>query len=140
MNLTRNKDWQDRLDALVLVRLRAPFAWGGHDCVLFAADAVLAMTGTDPAAAWRGQWTSAREAFRLLRPLGGLAAAAAGAGLPEVPPRMAQRGDVVLLRAPGRAGSMRGALGVCLGERIAAPGGRGLVMAGLGEGVRAWRV
>jgi hypothetical protein len=140
MTLTRRTDWQARLDAVVVQRLRMPFAWGANDCATFAADAVLAMTDVDLLEGPRGQWTSARQAFRILQPLGGLAGAVRAHGLQEVGPRLARRGDLVLLRAPGRERSMRGAMGICLGERIAAPGMRGLVMASLGEGVTAWRV
>jgi len=140
MKLTRHPDWTKRLSALVVERLHLPFAWGPNDCVTFAADAVLAMTGEDAIAAWRGQWSTARQAYRLLQPLGGIGCAASSVGLPEVLPRFAQRGDVVLLRPSGRLSSMRGALGVCLGERIAAPGPRGLTMVPFGEGAAAWRV
>jgi hypothetical protein len=140
MTIARLPDWTQRLSSLVVERLHVPFAWGPNDCVTFAADAVLAMTGHDPIEAWRAQWSTARQAFRTLQPLGGLAGAVRTAGLQEVGPRLARRGDVVLLRPPGREHSMRGALGICLGERIAAPGPRGLVMASLAEGVTAWRV
>lgn len=138
--MTRRPDWQTRLDALVMERMPTPFAWGENDCVTFAADAVLAMTDEDLMVPWRGQWASARQAVRVLRPLGGLAGAVrALARLEEVGARLARRGDVVLVRAPRRAESVRGALGICLGERIAAPGLRGLVLASLQDGVTAWR-
>lgn len=140
MKLARRPDWQQRLTALVVERMTMPFAWGANDCVTFAAQAVLQMTDLPLLPAGVPTWTSARQAFRELRAFGGLAGAVRATGLQEVGPRLAQRGDVVLLRAPGRPGSMRGALGICLGDRIAAPGIRGLTMAGLGEGVTAWRV
>jgi hypothetical protein len=140
MNLTRRPDWQERLTALIVARMTWPFIWGANDCATFAAEAVLQMTGTPLLPAGVPTWSSARQAYRALRPTGGLAQAVRAIGLEEVGPRMARRGDLVLLRAPARSGSMRGALGVCLGERIAAPGLRGLVMTRLSEGVTAWRV
>jgi hypothetical protein len=140
MKLTRRIDWQQRLTALVIERLALPFAWGSNDCVTFAAEAVYLMTDQDPMESWRGQWSNAHQALRVLQQLGGLACAVNAAGLQEVGPRMAQRGDLVLLPAPGRRGAVRYALGVCLGERVAGPGLLGLVMAPLGAGVKAWRV
>ena len=55
--------WRQQLDALIASRMAAPFAWGAHDCCLFAADAVLAQTGEDPAAEFRGTYASAAEAL-----------------------------------------------------------------------------
>lgn len=140
MTNKRLPTWQHELDALVLERRLLPFTWGANDCVTFAAEAVRRMTGEQLAPVATGAWSSARQAYRALQAYGGLAAAVRSTGLQEVGPRFARRGDVVLLRPPGRVRSMRGALGVCLGERIAAPGVSGLVMARLGEGVTAWRI
>lgn len=49
-----------------------PFAWGRHDCALFAADWVLNETGHDPAAAWRGRYRSEAGAARAIEAAGGL--------------------------------------------------------------------
>lgn len=143
--LTRYPDWTQRLTQYVLQAMPAPFVWGQHDCVTFAATGVQVMTGVDLLAALRDDagalpWTTPMEAYRVLQPLGGLEAAVRSAGLVEVPPLMAQRGDVVLVRGPRRKGSMRGAVGLCLGERIAAPAHNSLAMSRLGDGVKAWRV
>lgn len=143
--LTRHPDWPQRLTQYVLQAMPTPFAWGRHDCVTFAADGVRVMTGVDLLAALRDEagalpWTTPMEAYRVLQPLGGLEAAVRSAGLEEVAPRLARRGDVVLVRGPARKGSMRGALGLCLGERIAAPAHNSLAMSTLSEGLKAWRV
>jgi hypothetical protein len=140
MKLTRRTDWQTQLDELVIERRAMPFAWGINDCATFAVEAVLRMTGTSILPTEIGPWATAKQAFRALKPFGGLANAVRASGLCEVGPRFAQRGDLVLVRAPGRPRSLRGALGICLGERIAAPGLHGLVMANLGDGGTAWRV
>jgi hypothetical protein len=140
MKLTRRTDWQTQLDELVIERRTMPFAWGTNDCATFAVEAVLRMTGTSIMPAAVADWATAKQAYRALKLLGGLAEAVRASGLAEVGPRFAQRGDLVLLRAPGRLRSLRGALGICLGERIAAPGLHGLVMATLGDGEAAWRV
>lgn len=49
---------------------RRPFAEGSHDCALFAAGAVQAMTGRDIAAEWRGRYISTRGGLRVLRRAG----------------------------------------------------------------------
>ena len=82
------------------------------DCVLFAADCVLASTGEDPASDVRGSWESGREARALLRRVGGLAAVASSRLGVEIDPSMAQAGDVGLLSWRGRE-----AIAVCDGAQ-----------------------
>jgi hypothetical protein len=68
---------------------------------MLAADVVVALTGQDPAAEWRGTYDTEAGADALLRECGGLAAlaaqVAAAAGIAECPPAFAQRGDVALV-------------------------------------------
>jgi hypothetical protein len=49
-----------------------PFVWGVCDCMLWPADAVLHVTGIDPAADLRGAYDSPRGALALMRARGGL--------------------------------------------------------------------
>lgn len=51
-----------------------PFVWGTHDCVLFGADWIAMQTGTDPAAEYRGRYTSSAEAAKIIGRAGGLLA------------------------------------------------------------------
>lgn len=92
----RLKDWPSRLQAVFSAARARPFAWGEHDCCLQAAAAVQACTGVDLAAPWRGTYSTAAEAARLLQSLGGLRALAARAG-PEIDPAFATAGDVGLV-------------------------------------------
>lgn len=131
---TRPDTARAALDALVSARMRTPFAWGVHDCCLWAADAVLAQTGVDPAAAYRGQYTTALEAARLVERLGGLRAIGAQAG-PEIAPLAAQVGDVGLVSDGERA-----LLGVCAGGCWLAPTAAGLGALPLSAAAVAWRV
>lgn len=95
--MTRLPDWQDRLTALVAHAHRQPFAWGTHDCCLWAADAVLALTGRDPAADLRGRYADATGAMRALRAMGGLLGAGRRAGIALAGPGHARDGDVALV-------------------------------------------
>lgn len=131
----RLPDWEQRLGDFVAQRLSQPFAWGVNDCVLFAADAVQAVTGVDPLPDWRGQWDDMTSAMRAIVRAGGLEAAVQSRGLQQVPPLFAQRGDVVMHRRDGAD-----ALAVCVGGSLAAPSEAGLLFFGLEHGVAAWRV
>jgi hypothetical protein len=131
---TRPQAWRARLDALVHARLREPFAWGVHDCCLFAADAVHAQTGDDPAAKWRGTYSDAQGAARLVQKLGGLAAIAGLVG-DRIPPLTASVGDVGLVHADGRE-----LLAVCMGPNWLCPTAQGLGALPLDAAQMAWRV
>jgi hypothetical protein len=97
--MTRLKDWPSRLAALVAAARARPFEWGTHDCCLWAADAVQALTGRDPAAKWRGTYSTEVGAFRVVLALGGLPVIAALGGT-EIPTALAITGDVGLVRWP----------------------------------------
>jgi hypothetical protein len=80
-----------------------PFSWHRRNCALFAADVVRAMTGHDPAAAWRGH--AGHQRRRALIVSGRMEEAVTQAlGPPLASVREAGRGDIALLRK----GSWRG--------------------------------
>ena len=68
--MTRHAGWQARLAAFLAATAREPFSPGTHDCALFAAQAVLAQTGVDFAADWRGRYSTLRGGMRVLRRAG----------------------------------------------------------------------
>jgi hypothetical protein len=138
--MTRLTDWPERLDRLVEAARHSTFTWGRFDCCLFAADAVSAITGIDPAALWRGTYADARTAARLLARMGGLEATAAGIarhhGWPGVPPAFLGRGDVALVRLEDD----RDALAVCLGAALVLPAQRGLAVLDRTHALSGWRI
>ena len=74
--------------------LSTPFAWGRHDCVLFAAGWVREHTGMDPLADVPA-WSTEREALRAIRDVGGLEAAL-DARFRRIHPNVARDGDLAL--------------------------------------------
>ena len=118
-------NWEARLTAYLSRVAREGFAWGRHDCALFAAGAVEAVTGIDPAAAWRGRYRTLAGGLRLMRKAGHADHLAAARALyPEVPACRALPGDLVIVPGDGAA-----ALGVVQGELayVLRPDGLGLV-------------
>src|ERR1700735_5391711 len=91
-------------------RANEPFAWGAQDCALFAADGVLAITGVDIAADFRGKYDDEASAFAAIKTIAGGSTVEDAAvycatkhGLPEWShPLRAQRGDLVVLEDAGR--------------------------------------
>jgi hypothetical protein len=133
--LKRFEDWPARLDAAIDSARVKPFAWGGHDCALFAADVVLAITGKDFGAQWRGSYHSAAQAMRRLRPHGGLPGLVTKVLGDPVKTEQAMRGDVVLM-----CGEQGPTLGICLGANCAFTGLEGLVFVTLRECEQVWHV
>ncbi|MFQ5783616.1 MAG: hypothetical protein ACE5H8_02180 [Alphaproteobacteria bacterium] len=136
--MKRRVDWPERLARTVRAAQGRRFAWGGHDCALFVCDCILAMTGCDPAARFRGRYRTARGAARALRRIAGVATLDALAtrllGAP-VPVATAKRGDIVLLDTDDGP-----ALGVVIGARAAFTSPRGLAFVPVSAPRRAWRV
>lgn len=92
----RNDDWEACLNAYVEAVAGDDYAYGVHDCGLFCAGAVEAMTGVDHAAAFRGAYDDAVSAAKVLRAKGkGTLIATVASLFDEKPPAFAQRGDIV---------------------------------------------
>ena len=105
--LTRREDWPMRLSAFLTERAAMPFIWGQNDCMMLAADAVLALTDTDLAADLRGTYDTAE--------LAGDEMAGFGTSVEDIldarlgiskPLANAMRGDIV---------TFEGADGICAG-------------------------
>ena len=63
-------DWEARLSAYISKVASSPFEYGVHDCALFAAGAVDAVAGFDPAAPWRGHYSTEAGGLKLVRRAG----------------------------------------------------------------------
>lgn len=134
--MRRYEDWPKRLAAAIEAARERPFRWGEHDCALFAASVVEAITGVDPAVQWRGRFDSRAKAAHYLAERGGLGTvvtAALGAPLPYV--TLAQRGDVVMVDTEEGP-----ALGVCNGAHAACAGPEGLALVPMPAWRLAWKV
>lgn len=106
--MMRLPDWEERLSAYVASVRRRPFAWGEHDCILFAAAAAEAVTGEDVAAGYRGKYRDKAGAAAILQAQGaGTLLATVDATLPRRKPALARRGDWVWYL---------GAVGLCMGR------------------------
>jgi len=116
--MTRFDDWDVRLANAIDGWQTAPFRWGHHDCAMFAARCVAAITGVDPAAAYRETYADEAGAERVLTEVGGLDAALRARFGEPVPILCARRGDL-LYRVDGNGGEM---VAVCFGRVGLVPG------------------
>ncbi len=140
--MNRFPDWPERLHAEIEAAHERPFSWGRHDCALFAADVVRAVTGEDIAAWFRGRYKTRRGAYGALKRFagGGLEQAmdkqAVARGMAAIRPALAQRGDMVLVDTPEGP-----ALAICVGRfaaQVAESGG--VAFADMSLARRAWAV
>ena len=143
-------NWPRLLADFVGSRRDEPWSWGGHDCALFAADAVKAISGVDHAAIFRGGYSSASGALEALLDYlddeepggeGPLEAAIAGimnaAGVAEIEPENAGRGATALIAVENRA--FNRATGVVIGGGLVAlASDPGVVFRPIGDATRAW--
>ena len=129
-------NWHARLAAYLAACRARPFAYGEHDCALFAAGAVQAMKGVDPALEWRGRYTTQRGGLRVLRRAGFRDhIEAVAAQFPEIPVSSALPGDLAAI------GTEDGpALGVVQGAAIYVLGPGGLGLMPRSAATRAFRV
>lgn len=91
----RLDDWPERLSAMIEAsRAQPAIVYGAHDCCTHAADGVLALTGRDIAAGWRGRYATPDEGLALAgaKTLRGLASRF----FKPVAPALAWRGDLAL--------------------------------------------
>lgn len=90
---------EDAIAAALARWHREPFARGSTDCDMLVADYVIALTGRDPAAAWRGRYDNDDGAEAFIAAAGGnlnlVAAGMASIGLAPVSEPL--RGDVVVI-------------------------------------------
>ncbi len=136
--IKRLPNWPELLAGKIDDARQQPFVWGENDCCLFAAHCVEIMTGIDLVGDYRSYKTKA-EALRMLKKYGGVAGVAEAIAkkheIPEIPPLIAQRGDVCLFDI-----GSGDTLGVIAGEHIFAPGQDGLIGFPLQQAVCAWRI
>ena len=135
--MARTPNWPLRLTTYLEAARDLPFAWGRHDCATWAFDLRRDLTGgEDVAALWRGRYSTALGAQRVMRKLGWSDLEAMGRdllGTPLATPLLAQRGDLVL-------GGEDPAFGVCAGARAVFISPAGLVQLPLARCALAWRV
>lgn len=136
--IQRRENWPEAFASALSHAQSKPFVWGENDCCLFACNCIEAITGTDLARTFRG-YTTRDEAMAFIAGYGGLYQLAATIcrehGVPEMPPLQARRGDVVLFE-----GGEGGTLGICIGDKIVAPGDNGLVGYPILKALHAWRI
>jgi hypothetical protein len=129
--MSRLIDWSPRLTAVFVAARGRTFVYGEHDCCIFAADCVLAVTGRDVAADWRGRYATWDGGMRLAKARS--VATLARRLFKPVMPSMAWRGDIAAVRL-GRKD-----FGLMVFDGAYLRGGAGTIAA-RSEALKAWRV
>lgn len=87
--------WEDALVNYIAIKRHEPFEYGVNDCCLFAAGAVIEVTGEDPMAEFRGKYDSLKGSLKVIKEIGaGTLEATLDGKFPEVGIGHAQRGDL----------------------------------------------
>lgn len=135
--MSRVPNWSTKLFDFVADPINQTFVWGSNDCVLFAANTVLAITGVDHLFDLRGSWHDEFSAMRQLRAHGGLyEAVRSRMGEPLANPNFVQRGDIAMI--PGERGAL---LAVSVGDHYVMPSAaHGLVRVRPASIITVWAV
>jgi len=129
--------WAEAMYAAIDAASERKFAWGSHDCCLFAADILLAMTGTDYAEPVRG-YTTQEEAQAIIDGYGEMeimVTALVGLDALEAKGKNVRRGDLVLMTK-----ELGDTMGVCIGANSVFVDHRGIAMCRTASCRLAWRI
>lgn len=106
--MTRRSTWEADLSAYIASVRDSRFEWGALDCAMFAAGAVIAITGVDPVEVYRGKYSTELGAAKALKKYGtGDLKSTLDSMFEARPIGRLQRGDLVW------SGD---AVGVCVGD------------------------
>jgi len=135
--LVRYPDWRGRLVGYLNSVAARRFRPGRHDCALFVAGGIEAMTGVDLAAEWRGGYSSL-EGGRALLVSDGFSGpdAVLAARLSEVAPIFLAAGDAAVVAD----GDGQPALGLVQGPAVYVLRPAGLGLVSLTDALRGFRV
>jgi hypothetical protein len=133
--------WRRNYDQLILESNTAPFVWGEHDCVMFAAKAIDAQYELGVVAYIKANlaYSNEGEAIDIIEEHGdleGLVTEVLGVG--AIPPALLTVGDVVLYEygIPG----FQHALAVHDGHQILSPAKVGLTYLHMTRALKGWRL
>ncbi len=127
----RYEDWPKRMEQAISRNEGKAFRYGRFDCVSFAADVIEDMTGEYPHSF---TYSTKAEAEAIFAEHGNLESIVSTIFEP-IPPKMAKRGDLVMVEQDG------GSLGICIGSRVVLPARpEGLARVPLNEAIAAWSV
>jgi len=103
----RREGWEHQLAECIDAGQQLPFCWGTHDCATFVANCLLAMSGSDFAAEFRGRYKTEKGAARAIRKKYGSLPAYLDTIFERVSVTFARRGDIVFYQS---------AVGMCYGS------------------------
>jgi len=131
----KRKDYIQKLFEFVESRRDTPYKFPEGDCCNFVADAIVAMTDSDPAANLRGSYHTPAEAKAIIDSHGGLKELISSFLGEPLGPLCARRGDVVFWNGPNGE-----CVGVCVGNDFVTPGDDGLVVRPMTMALKSWKV
>ena len=126
--MSRVHGWHGRLTRYLAEARKKPYEVGVHDCALFAAGAIEAITGVDLASSFRGRYDTIEQGMSLVNKEGFIDHIdMARAHFPSERPARAHIGDLAVVRI----GESVVALGVVAGSRVYILGEKGVGVVGL---------
>ena len=129
---SRAVNWEEVWSSFMMGARKTPFVWGESDCMIFAGENVLILTGVDLVSSHKGKYSTEREAIAYLKKAGyDRPVDMVASHLEEVSVSMAQRGDLVMYQ---------GNLGVCMAGLSLFKGEKETELVRTLDCSRAWKV
>lgn len=137
--MKRTPGLRAKMDALLAQAASVPLVWGAQDCGIgFVAEHIIACTGKDVAAPFRGRYTTALGAVRVLKAEGfDRLDAVLAAHFEAFPASLGQLGDVACIATDDPLGC---ALGIVTGAHIAVRTNEGLGFVPLTAASKVFRI
>lgn len=92
----RREDWTEKLAESIEASRIKPFAYGQHDCVLFALGVADSLTGADLASRFKGEYSTDLGAARMIKRMAPTLADAVDTEFRRQSVELSGRGDLVL--------------------------------------------
>lgn len=133
--MAKREDWVDKMWLAIKDSEDEHFEWGKHDCCLFSAKVVDAMSDSNFLQKLLNSYSDDKSALEFIKSFGSLREATASFLGAEAPLSFMQRGDVVLFDNDGRE-----TLGICIGSTIASVGETGAVVVAKSHAICRWSI
>lgn len=142
MRPLRIDGWQKRFWAYLAAAREKPFAWGAHDCVMFATGAIDAVMGTDyyAQALVRYPYSTEAGAMGLMQQFGGITGLVESFLAPHVNWGQLTQGDVVLAMPTMLHGTAMETLCVHDGQQLVAAAPKGIQIVRFQYALHGWKI
>lgn len=136
--MARTENWEGKLHDFMQKYSHGKFRWGHRDCVVFGNEVIKLLTGIDLRQKSKHKWKSKRDVNAINTTPGrwlDLVEIALNEHFNEINPKLAQRGDVVVIPTQDGPG-----MGIIYAGKVTVLAREGLLYMPVSSAIKAWRI